>query len=57
MTPQSTKRSSTTSKSKNYIDINYKDNSKESEKNKGPYYFNSTSNRFNGSIFGSKNKN
>ena len=57
MTPQSTKRSSTTTKSKNYTDINYKDNSKESEKNKGSYYFNSTSDRFNGGIFGSKNKN
>ena len=57
MTSESKKRSSTTSKSKNFTDANDKEISKESEKNKGTYYFNSTSDRFNGGIFGSKNKN
>ena len=57
MTPHSTKKSSTTSKTQNYTDLKYKDYSKESEKNKGSYFFISTSDRFNGGIFGSKNKN
>jgi hypothetical protein len=55
-TPQTSKRSSTTSKSKNNTDINNSENIS-LEKNKGSYYFNSTSDRFNGSIFGTKNKN
>ena len=55
-TPQTSKRSSTTSKSKNNTDINNSENIS-LEKNKGSYYFNSTSDRFNGSIFGSKNRN
>ena len=53
---QTTKRSSTSSKSKNYTDINNSENIP-LEKNKGSYFFNSTSDRFNGSIFGSKNRN
>jgi hypothetical protein len=57
MISESKKRSSTTSKSKNLTDANNKEISKESEKNKGTYYFNSTSDRFNGGIFDSKNKN
>ena len=53
-------RSSTTSKTKNYTVINNKEFEKDnisSEKNRGCYYFNSTSDRFNGGIFDSKNKN
>ena len=53
---QTTKRSSTSSKSKNITDINSSDNIP-LEKNKGSYFFNSTSDRFNGSIFGLKNRN
>ena len=56
LTPQTSKRSSTTSKSKNFTDINNSENTS-SDKNKISYYFKSTSDRFNGSIFGSKNKN
>ena len=60
LTPQSTMRSSTTSKTKNYTVMNNKEFEKDnisSEKNRGCYYFNSTSDRFNGGIFDSKNKN
>ena len=58
MTPYSTMRSSTTSKSKNNTEISNKDSVKISSENKnGSYFFNSTSDRFNGSIFGSRNKN
>lgn len=56
LTSQTSKRSSTTSKTNNYTDINQSEKIP-SEKKKGTYYFNSTSDRFNGGIFGPKNKN
>ena len=50
---QTTKGSFTSSKSKNITDINSSDNIP-LEINKVSYFFNSASDRFNGSIFGSK---
>ncbi len=57
LSPQSTMRSSTTSKNKNNTEININDSLKNSDNQKLSYYFNSTSDRFNGGIFGPKNKN
>ena len=57
LSPQSTMRSFTTSKNKNNTEININDSLKNSDNQKLSYYFNSTSDRFNGGIFGPKNKN
>ena len=55
--PQTTMRSSTTSKSKKSSELDNNDFSRTSDNKKGNYFFNSTSDRFNGGIFASKNKN
>ena len=57
LTPESTKRSPTTSKTKNNTEVYADDLLKNSSENKKcSYFFNSTSDRFIGGIFGSKNK-
>ena len=48
-------RSFTSSRNNKNVDLNYNETNK--EKPKGTYYFNSTSDRFNGGIFSSNNKN
>ena len=55
--PLTTMRTSTTLKTKNNYELSNGNNSLSSEKIKGTYYFNSTSDRFNRGIFDSKNKN